>query len=101
MHLFILAIMLFCVFRPIGVASVGLIPTYMIVGFIALTILRFFSLMYVLLDNNENCKESKMKKTKVTKIKRTVKAAGLFVSSGVETIWAIGVAIISSGKLVT
>lgn len=72
----------------------------MIVGFIALTILRFFSLMYVLLDSNENCKESKMEKTKVTKIKQKVKFVGLFLSSGIETIWAIGVAVISSGKLV-
>jgi len=42
-----------------------------------------------------------MKKTKVTRIKQTVKFVRLFISSGIETIWAIGVAVISSGKLVT
>ena len=41
-----------------------------------------------------------MKKTKVTKIKQMAKFIGLFISSGIETIWAIGVAVISSGKLV-
>lgn len=41
-----------------------------------------------------------MEKTKGIKIEQTVKVVGLLVSSGVETIWAIGVAIISSGKLV-
>ena len=91
-----------CVFRPIGVAGVGSIPTYMIVSFIALTILRFLSLIYVLLDNNNiNCEESKMKKTKVTTIKQMAKLIGLFFSSIIETVWAIGVAVISSGKLVT
>lgn len=91
---------IYCVFRPIGVASVGSIPISMIVGFIALAILRFFSLMYVLLDSNENCKESKMEKTKVTTVKQKVKVIGLFMSSGIETIWAIGIAVISSGILV-
>ncbi len=90
-----------CVFRPIGVASVGSIPTHMIVGFIALTILRFFSLMYVLLDSNENCKENNMKRTKVTTVKQVNKMVGLLLSSGIETIWAIGVAVISSEILVT
>lgn len=56
--------------------------------------------MYVLLDSNENCKESKMEKTEVTTVKQTLKVVGLFLSSGIETIWAIGVAIISSGILV-
>jgi len=41
-----------------------------------------------------------MEKTHATKIKQTVKMIGLFVSSGIETVWAIGVAIIS-GQLVT
>lgn len=41
-----------------------------------------------------------MKKTKVTKIKQEViKFIGLFISSVIETIWAIGVTVIS-GKLV-
>jgi len=41
-----------------------------------------------------------MEKTNATKIKRTVKMVGLFISSGIETVWAIGVAIIS-GQLMT
>ena len=72
----------------------------MIVGFIVLTILRFISLRYVLLDSSENCRENNMEKTNATKIKRTVKMVGLFISSGIETVWAIGVAIIS-GQLMT
>ena len=72
----------------------------MIVGFIALAVLRFFSLVCVLLDNNVNCEEREMKKTKATKVKQTSKLVGLFISSIIETVWAIGVAIISSGKLV-
>lgn len=67
----------------------------MIVGFIVLTILRFISLGYVLLDSSENCKENNMEKTNTTKIKHAVKMVGLFISSGIETVWAIGVAIIS------
>jgi hypothetical protein len=71
----------------------------MIVSFIALAILRFFNLC-VLLDSNKNYKEREMKKTKVTKIKQEViKFIGLFISSVIETIWAIGVTVIS-GKLV-
>ena len=46
----------------IGVIGVGSIPTYMIVGFIVLTVLRFIGLGHVLLDSNENCKENNMKK---------------------------------------
>ncbi len=42
-----------------------------------------------------------MKKTKVTTIKQMAKRIGLFFSSIIETVWAIGVAVISSGKLVT
>ena len=59
----------------------------MIVGFIVLTILRFISLRYVLLDSDENCKENDMRKTKVTKVKRTVKMIGLITSSGIETVF--------------
>ena len=67
----------------------------MMVGFIVLTILRVISLRYVLLDSDENCKVNDMEKTKVTKVKHTVKMIGLITSSGIETVWAIGVAIIS------
>lgn len=41
-----------------------------------------------------------MKKTETTKIKQMRKIIGLVVSSVLETIWAIGVAIMS-GQLVT
>ena len=88
------------VFRPIGVIGAGSIPAYMIVGFVVLTVLRFISLGYVLLDSNVNCRENDMKKTKTTKIEKTVKMVVLFISSGIETVWAFGVAIIS-GQLMT
>jgi hypothetical protein len=73
----------------------------LIVGFIiVLTILRFISLRYVLLDSNYNCKENLMKKTTATKRTQIKTMIGLVASSGTETVWAIGVAIIS-GQLVT
>ncbi len=83
-----------------GGISGGSIPVCMIVGFMVLTILRFISLECVLLDSSENCKENYMKKTNATKIKQFVKMDGLFISSGIETVWAFGVAIIS-GQLMT
>ena len=89
----------FYIFRPIGVSSIGSIPI-MIIGFIVLTILKLISLKYVLLDSNNNCKENLMKKTTVTKVTQTKKMSGLIISSGIETVWAIGVAIIS-GQLMT
>ena len=91
---------IYYIFRPIGVISIGSIPI-LIVGFIiVLTILRFISLKYVLLDSNANCKENLMEKTTATKRIRTKKMIGLISSSGIETVWAIGVAIIS-GQLMT
>jgi hypothetical protein len=42
------------VFKSIVVIGAGSIPAYMIVGFMVLTVLRFISLGYVLLDSNVN-----------------------------------------------
>jgi len=86
----------------VSLVGVTYVPVLLIVYFIVLTLIRFFGLLLISYDfnNTENIKGNTMKNEKTTKNTQTLEAIGLYISSFSETVWAIGVAVIST-KLLT